>query len=48
MRKRVSNVLFALGSGVSEKQLRSAAVVLRSLGETLAGDEWQRLLKRAL
>jgi len=47
MRKRESKVLGALGSGMSEKQLRSAAVVVRSLREKLDGDEWQRLVKRA-
>lgn len=47
MRKRESKVLGALGTGMSEKQLRSAAAVVRSLRETLAGDEWQRLVDRA-
>ena len=41
MRKRESKILGALGSGMSEKQLRSAATVARSLREILAGEEWQ-------
>jgi len=47
MRKRESKVLGSLGSGMSQKQLRSAAAVMRSLRETLASDEWQRRLDRA-
>lgn len=47
MRKRESKVLGALGTGMSERQLRSAAAVVRSLRETLADDEWQRLVDRA-
>ena len=47
MRRRESKVLGALGKGMSEKQLRSAAAVMRSVRETLAGDEWQRLVNRA-
>jgi len=47
MRKREAKVLGALGLGMSEKQLRSAAAVMRSLRETLASDEWQRRLDRA-
>jgi DNA-binding MarR family transcriptional regulator len=47
MRKRESKVLGALGKGMSDRQLRSAAAVLRSLHETLAGDEWQRVVDRA-
>jgi DNA-binding MarR family transcriptional regulator len=47
MRKRESKIFGALGSGMSEKQIRSAATVVRSLREILAGDEWQRLVKRA-
>jgi DNA-binding MarR family transcriptional regulator len=46
MRKRESKILGALGSGMSEKQLRSAATVARSLRETLAGEEWQRWIDR--
>jgi hypothetical protein len=46
MRKRESKILGALGSGMSEKQLRSAATVARSLREILAGEEWQRLVDR--
>jgi len=47
MRRRESKVLGALGKGTSEKQIRSAAAVLRSVRETLAGDEWQRRVNRA-
>ncbi len=46
MRKRESKILGALGSGMSEKQLRSAAGVVRSLREILAGEEWQRWVDR--
>jgi DNA-binding MarR family transcriptional regulator len=46
MRKRESKVLGALGSGVSEKQFRSAAAVVRSLREALASEEWQLRIDR--
>ena len=46
MRKRESRVFGALGSGMSEKQLRSAATVVRSLREIPAGEEWQRWIDR--
>lgn len=46
MRKRESKVLVALGSGMSESQLRSATATLRSLREALADDEWRRRVSR--
>ena len=46
MRKRESRIFGALGSDMSEKQLRSAATVVRSLRESFAGDQWQRLVNR--
>jgi DNA-binding MarR family transcriptional regulator len=46
MRERESKILGALGSGMSEKQLRSAATVAHSLREILAGEEWQRWIDR--
>jgi DNA-binding MarR family transcriptional regulator len=47
MRKRESRIFGALGSDMSEKQLRSAATVVRSLRESFEGDEWQRLIDGA-
>jgi DNA-binding MarR family transcriptional regulator len=46
MRKRESKFLGALGTGMSERQLRSAAAVVRSLRETLTGDESIRQSRR--
>jgi DNA-binding MarR family transcriptional regulator len=45
MRRRESRVLGALGTGMTERQLSSAAAVMRSLRVTLASDEWQRLVR---
>ena len=47
MRKRESRIFGALGSDMSEKQLQSAATVVRSVRESFDGDEWQRLVNRA-
>jgi DNA-binding MarR family transcriptional regulator len=47
MRKRESRIFGALGSDMSEKQLRSAATVMRSLRESFDGNQWQRLVNRA-
>jgi DNA-binding MarR family transcriptional regulator len=47
MRRRESKILGAVVTGMSEKQLRSAAATVRELRETLAGDEWQRRVGKA-
>jgi DNA-binding MarR family transcriptional regulator len=47
MRKREAKVFGAVAAGMSEKQLRSAAEVVGRLREALAGEGWQRRVKRA-
>jgi len=46
MRARERYLLGALASDMSEKRLRSAAAAVRALRETLAGDEWRRLVDK--